>query len=245
MKKNVSRIMARAHKIARRITNEHPSDCYAVNLSAALKIAWAEDGLTAREIFESWTESQRYDYLMRMAGYEYKHDGARTVCLNGSRRPAAPVFTWVNPQHLADDLRAVAHDAYIRLYTVYFDNPNKENMSLQRMTSRAIIAAAQSINRVERRNASALRHTVNDDGTELDILEISARGTAEPIAPGPEAAAIIRDSIARAARDDIDRAIIAGLAKGYSARQIAPRVNMSHQAVDKRINAIRSRYAAG
>lgn len=251
MKKNDStararaaRVMARAHKIARRITSQHPGDSYAVNLAAALRLVWTEDGLSPREIFESWTSEDRYNYLMRMAGYEYKRDDARTIYRNGERVPAAPVFTWVNPQHLADDLRAVAHDAYIRLYDCYFDNPSKEDMSLQRMTSRAIIAAAQGISRAERRNASALRHTVNDDGAELDILDISAKGTAEPIAPGPETAAILRDRIARAARDDKDRAIMAGLAKGYSAREIAYRLGMSHTAVNKRIAAIRDRYAA-
>lgn len=241
MKKNLAAIMTRAHALTR--ASLQPGDCYAVNLAAGLKIAWAEDGLSPREIFESWTESARYDYLMRMAGYEYKHDDARTIYRNGERVPAAPVFTWVNPQHLADDLRAVAHDAYIRLYTVYFDNPAKDHMSLQRMTSRAIIAAAQGISRAERRNACALRHTVNDDGTELNILDISARGTAEPIAPGPETAAILQDRLRRAIGDDPRDIEIARLAAaGLKGTEIAARLGISAPAVTKRRIKMRERY---
>jgi len=239
-----ARVMARAHTIARRITAAHPGDCYRVNLAAALRLAWEEDGRSPREIFESWPENERYDYLMRMTGHEYRIDDARTIIKNGQRVPAAPVFTWVCPARLADDLAAVAHEAYIRLYTAYFDNPDKQHMSLARMTSRAIVAAAKAIREAEKRNASALRHTVTEEGQELDVIDISARGTAEPIAPGPEAAAIIRDSITRACRDDIDLRIVAALGAGYSARRIAPAVNLSRQAVDKRIKAIRERYAA-
>lgn len=227
------------------ITAENPGDSYAVNLAAALKIAWAEDGLSPREIFESWTESARYDYLMRMAGYEYKHDDARTIYRDGERVPTAPVFTWVNPQHLADDLRAVAHDAYIRLYDCYFDNPDKQHMSLQRMTSRAIIAAATNISRAEYRNASARRHTVNDDGEELDVIDISARGTAEPIAPGPEAAAILRAAIAEAiGPDPINKRIAAGFAYGLKGYEIAQLVGKSPAAIAQRHRAMIERWNA-
>lgn len=241
MKKNIKNIMTSAHEIARKITAQHPGDCYAVNLAAALRLCWQEAGKSAAEIWSTYTAEDQYDALLQMARYEFNHDDARHIIRDGQIIPSAPLFAWVSKDHTADDLRAVAHEAFIRLYDVFDRRPE---WPLSRALSRAICAAAQAINRQERRNARAIRNTTTDDGETLDAVDLAAGPRAERIAPGPEEAAIIRDSIRRAARDDKDRAIMGYLATGHSAREIADRLEMSHTAINKRIAAIRDRYAA-
>ena len=54
----------------------------------------------------------------------------------------------------------------------------------------------------------------------------------------------MRDNISRTAKDDKDRAIIRLLTAGYNHPEIAARIGMSRQAVEKRINGIQSRYNA-
>lgn len=241
MMMNKSALMRKAHEIARKITAQHPGDSYTVNLAAALRLCCKEAGKSAAEIWSSYSDEEQYNALLKMAGYEYKHDDARHIIKYGQLIPSAPLFAWVSADHTADDLRAVAHEAFIRLYDVFARHPD---WPLSRALSRAICAAAQAINRQEKRNAHAVRSTTTDDGETLEAVDLAAGPRAERIAPGLEEAAIIRDGISRAARDDKDRAIIGYLATGHSAREIADRLQMSHTAINKRIAAIRDRYAA-
>ena len=207
--------MTIAHAITRAAIQ--PGDDYRVTFAAALRIAYAEYAASAAAEWAAKTPEEQYNALLAMAWYEYGQRDARIDRRTGEALPN--VFTWVNPAAPADDIRAVAHEAYIRLIG-YLDDPRRAELPLSRLMSRAVIISAQKISRAERRNPTAER------------------------APNPEAGAIIVDSIERASKDDIDRAIIAALAAGYSAREIGQRLGMSHTAINKRVRAIRDRYAA-
>ena len=236
-----SAIFTRAHAMTRAAIQ--PGDDYRVTFAAALRIAYAEAAASAAAEWAAKTPEEQYNALLAMAWHEYGQRDARIDRRTGEALPN--VFTWVDPRNPGDDIRAVAHEAYIRLLG-YLDDPRRADQSLSRMMSRAVIISAQKISRAERRNPSGLRERANPDNPEAEPLQyIDAQSPTAEHAPNPEAAAIIRDAISRAARDDTDRAIMDALARGYSAREIAPRVGMSHTAVNKRIAGMRDRYAAG
>ena len=231
-----SEIFARAHKMTRKTRETYPSADYRATFAAALKIAYQEETLTAAEIWNGYTDSEKMNALTALTFFEYGRRDARTTVKNGQRINLPNVFTWVHDT--AADLEQVANDAYIYLYN-YLDS--REEWTLSTMLSRAVIQAAQYISRNERRNPTALKL---DKKTGAEYIDASAEPIAEPIAPSPEAAAIIADSIERAAADELDALIIDGLKLGYSAREIAEPLRMSHTAVNKRIRRIRERYAA-
>lgn len=231
-------IMSAAHEMTRKIRKQYPAADYRVTFAAALRIAWKETGKSAREIWTAYSGAEQAEYLQRMTAFEYKRRDARCT-KDGKRLPN--VFTWIDPAHIADDLQAVTNEAYIRVCAM-LDDPRHEDKSLQRIISRAIIRAAEYISRAERRNATAKVTMIDDDGQELDAIDIYASVSAARPAD-PDSAAILRDRIDRAAKDDKDRAIIRLLALEYSARQIADMLNMSHTAINKQISGIRSRAA--
>ena len=120
--------------------------------------------------------------------------------------------------------------------------PEEENLG--KLMKRAVLTAAQKIGRQERRNPSALRFIKprDDDHDPTAYIIDNAAPTAEPIAPDPYTYTATRETIERAAKDDTDRKIIAGLALGYSAREIAQALHLSHTAINKRIGHIRDKY---
>ena len=235
-----SAIFTRAHALTRAALQ--PGDDYRVTFAAALRIAYEEARNSARAQRDAKTPEEQYSALLAMAWYEYGQRDARIDRRTGEALPN--VFTWVNQAAPADDIRAVAHEAYIRLIG-YLDDPRRAELPLSRLMSRAVIISAQKISRAERRNPTGLKQRQNPNDPDGEPLEyIDAQSPTAERAPNPEAGAIIADSIERAAKDDIDRAIIAALAAGYSAREIGQRLGMSHTAINKRVRAIRERYAA-
>ena len=237
-----SAIFTRAHALTRSTLEAFPGASYAVTFAAALRIAYEEQRSSARAQWDAKTPEEQYNALLAMAWYEYGQRDARMDRRTGEALPN--VFTWVNPAAPADDIRAVAHEAYIRLIG-YLGDPRRAELPLSRLMSRAVIISAQKISRAERRNPTGLKQRQNPNDPDGEPLEyIDAQSPTAERAPNPEAASIIRDSISRAAKDDTDRAIMDALARGYSAREIAPRVGMSHTAVNKRIAKLRERYTA-
>lgn len=233
-----SYIMKNAHSITRAAIQ--PGDNYAVTLAAALRIAWSDYKTSARAEWEAMTETEQINAIKAMTYYEYKNRDNRFD--HRTKKTLPNVFNWVtNP---ADDLSAVINEAWIRLQA-YLDDPRRAGLSLSRLLSRAVIISAQAIDRAERRNPSALRDIVRDDDGNITEATIDTTSpTAEPIAPGPEAAAIIADAIQRSAYDDTDRAIIKLIGKGYSNREIAVILNTSHTTINNRAAIIRARYNA-
>jgi len=241
----IARIMTAAHAMTRATCRQYPAADYRATLAAALKIAWREDGKSAAEIFRETPGEEIAARLYRAAWHEY---GRRDARYTADGRPLPNVFTWVQDANPADDLRAVANEAYIRVSDMV-DDPRHAEKSLARIISRAIFTAAQAIGRQERRNGSALKTRRPDpdaDAAAVDAYIIEhAAPTADPIAPGPEAAVIALDAIERAAHDDTDRAIIRRQACGYTQTETAEALDISRKTVNARLAAIRDRYRRG
>ena len=246
-----SAIFTRAHALTR--ATIQPGDDYRVTFAAALRIAYAEAATSAAAEWAAKTPEEQYSALVAMSWHEYGKRDARSMLRDGVRVPLPNVWTWVSDP--ARDVVMIACDAYEYLARYLETRPE---WTLSRCLSRAIIQAAQSVDRNEHRNPNGRRVKRDADGApvinpaadpdrpdaELYLYEIQTDSpTAAPL-PQPESMAIARDAISRAAKDDIDRAIMDALARGYSAREIAPRVGMSHTAVNKRISKLRQRYTA-
>lgn len=181
----------------------------------------------------------------------------------GNYRPN--VFAWI--QH-DDDIDMTANEAYIRMERAFENAENavadgkRDSMpTLRAVMANAARSAARFIGMNEYKHVRSDRRVMArdyNDAHSTNYLEIDEYGrnrrltviddndsaTGERIAPNPESAAIIRDMIERAAKDDTDRAIIAALAIGMTQAEIAERVGIRQQNVSKRIKGIRERYRA-
>lgn len=230
-------VMQKAHAMTRETVREFPGTDYRTTNAAALHIAWNEGN--AKTEWNALTGEQQNEYLQRMTYYEYGRRDSRTK-KDGS--PLPNVFTWVQANRLQDELTGIVNEAYIRVVTM-LDDPRHAEKSLQRIISRAVIVAARYIQRQELRNASAATRKTDEEGNEYDAIDIYA-GPNAPQPISPESAAILRDRIERAAADETDETIISGLAKENTITSIAKELELSQQAVSKRIKKIRERDAA-
>ena len=242
--KNLQNIMTRAHELTRAARAEYPAADYRATFAAALRIAWEEASApTAAGEWAAMTGDEQYNALWRMTLHCYKRDNASGEDAEGKMQ-RAPVFGWIKTE---DDLRAVAHEAYIRVMALL--DSAEDGEELRRILWKSVMRAARYIDRQERRNPSALRVKLDENGDAVTdaegekLLQIDTTSpTAERIAPDPYTAAAVLDSIERAAKDDKDRIIMQALAAGYSARQIADVLGMSHTVINKRIAGFRARY---
>lgn len=243
-------IMTRAHAMTRAIRAEYPAADYRATFRAALRIAWEEArAVNPRAEWEAMTGEEKHDALRATVCFAMNRDRAETD-KRGNFRPN--YFRWISCD---DDIEATVNEAYCRMPRA-FENAEKATAdgkrdsmpSIRAIMANAARSAARFIAQQEMRHASALRieaHT-GADGKEYlrEYIKTDDDATGEPIAPNPETAAIIRDSIERAAKDDTDRDIIAGLAIGMTQTEIAERIGMRQQNVSKRIKGIRERYRA-
>ena len=234
-RENARRIMERAHKLTRNTVKAYPGTDYRATLAAALRIAWREDGKTAREVWEAMTGAEQYATLRGVTFAEYGRREARTT-------PAGDpinLFLWVQPDRIREDLEGVISGAWIRMAAL-MDRADDVH-GLGHYLLAAVLREARAIDRAERRNARALRYEQLDGAARAYIVDHAAP-IADPIAPAPFVYAETREALEMYARDDIDRRIIRGLAEQYSAREMAPALGLSRQAVDKRIARIRREY---
>lgn len=239
---NVRSIMNRAQYMTRNARKEDPAADHRATLAEALRICWAEADAPAAELWENMTDDERTTALWTMTLAEYRRRDARTT---RDGKPLPNLFTWVQTATRGDDLRGIMHEAFIRMaYYMDRDDAADGTRNIGYFLRAAVHTAAQYIGRQERRNARALRVTEDEDGNRREYIIDNAAPTAEPIAPGPESAAIIRDLIDRAAADKLDRQIIGYTGAGFTTRETAAAVGISQPAVVKRLAKIRERYTA-
>lgn len=236
-------IFTRAHEMTRATLKKEPGLDYRATFAAALRVCHAEHERTAFEIWTSYTGDEQNNYLLKMAGYEYRTDGARTNAKTG--QPMI-VFGWLRDSGLdaTDELTGVANSAWIAITEFFQQNPETE-LPLGRIVSREITKAAARINRAEHRNARAIRTTTDPEtGEERSIIDTKAGAEAAKI-DSPEAAAVIADLIGRACKDETDRVILALKVGGWNQTETADRVGtIGQRAVAKRLDGIRDRLAA-
>jgi hypothetical protein len=178
--------------------------------------------------------------------------------------PRPNYFNWISCE---DDILATISEAYVRMEKAFFNAESailtgkRDTMpTLRALVANAARSAARYIGKNEYKHTRADRrvsaHDYNDThntnymeideygrNRKLTIVDESAGASAEHIAPNPEDALIIRDSIDRACADDIDRAIVDMLTDGETQTTIGERVGMTQKSVSVRIKRIRERYA--
>lgn len=238
-------IFTRAHALTRAAIAEFADADYRATFAAALRIAWADALNDPRAEWESMSGEEQYSALIRSVWYGVNRDRAECDRM-GNPRPN--YFEWVACE---DDARACAHggwlnmaDALTRAEDAVTTGKRDSMPPLRAIMMAACRNAARKTWRNEIKHNHALRtEAIRDsDGNEIKREYIKDAPTTEHIAPNPEYALILRDSIDRACADDMDMLIVNALADGYSMREIAERVGMSHPAISKRVKRIRERY---
>lgn len=156
------------------------------------------------------------------------------------KRAAGKGYSFANWIKSQDDARTAAAEAFITLYADA-EKAAENGEPATAAAYRAAWKAAKRIDANERRNAADSIEAEAENGREND------RNQTEPAAPAdeqPEVIAAALDAINRAARDEIDKSIIAMLAAGATRAQTADALQLSRQAIEKRLNKIRERMTA-
>lgn len=252
-------IFAAAHIATRAVRAEYPAADYRATFAAAMRECYAAAAdaetvsaesiaaavMTApspRETFAALTDSERVDMVSRMVWHCARTDIAETD-KQGNYRPN--YFYWI---HSADDVAQCVNEAFAWTLDRAFETAEKRDTmpTLKSIIANACRNAARRIARNEIKHANAIRieSKTDEDGKEYLREYVKDAATCERIAPNPEDAMLIADSIDRACRDDIDRTIVKYLAMRYSMRWISALVGISQPAISKRVKAIRERYRA-
>ena len=232
MKKSV--MFAKAHEMTKEIRKEYPNINYCVTFGAALKELYKAS--SSRAAWEKMTSEEQYKRIINGVYYLKAHDAESTK--DGKPRP--PVLDWaINP----GDLESVAHEAYIRLVSDYLTRAELELIPLGGLIHRAIRVSAQYIKRQEIKHGNALKIENDENGNTKEYIIDNAAPIAEPIAPGPENALIVKETIRAAAIDALDLDIIRLTACGYKQGEIAEKLNKSRKTINERLQSIRSRLA--
>lgn len=153
------------------------------------------------------------------------------------RRAEAKGFFFASWITTRDDAQTVAAEAYLTI-RADAEKAAAEDKPLTVAAFRAAWKAAKRIDANERRNAAeSIEASADDDTQRPEIMPTDA-------APGPAETIEAADAITRAAKDDTDRAIIALLAAGVSRAEVAAALNITRQAVEKRLAKLRGRLDA-
>jgi hypothetical protein len=192
------------------------------------KTAWS----TARAEWESMSGEQQYNALVAMAWTVRRKAEAR------NQTGAA----WIETE---DDAQTVAADAWTRMGAALDRNEAQDAPApLAVILYRAAAQAAHSISRAEQRHARAISATIDDDGAERWQIDTEAGTDCDAIAPSPEAAAILRESVESVARDQVDRVALTMTARGYTTAEIAAALMVDRSTISRRLYAMRDRYHA-
>lgn len=192
------------------------------------KTAWS----TARAEWESMSGEQQYNALVAMAWTVRRKAEAR------NQTGAA----WIETE---DDAQTVAADAWTRMGAALDRNETQDAPApLAVILYRAAAQAAHSISRAEQRHARAISATIDDDGAERWQIDTEAGTDCDAIAPSPEAAAILRESVESVARDQVDRVALTMIARGYTTAEIAAALMVDRSTISRRLYAMRDRYHA-
>ena len=239
-RRNAARNMSAAHRMAAETVRAYPGTDYRATLAEAMREIRIEE-TDARAAWERMDGAAQLDALRRMVGTIKRRDGA-IIGPKGNILP--PVLEWaINP----GDLDAVAHEGWIRAAEIMERSDGDELPPLGMILFRACWHAAQYIARQERRSARAIRYEAQagPDGeqTERAYIIDHAAPTADRIAPDPEAAAVLRDLLARAARTPEERALLRARARGYTIAEIAAAAGYAdHSPIARRIQRIKERF---
>lgn len=237
---NAAEIMRAAHAMTRATVKEaQPARIdYRATLAAALILAWADAKRPdALQEWEAMDGDKQFSALVAMTWRAKRRDEAQ-------QKAGEMKMTWIKTP---DDAQTNAAEAWIEMQKeVSKATENGEPLALALF--RAVMTAAQRIDRQERRAARALRveDVITEDGQQYrrEFIELNSAPMADSSWSDPEPATITRDEISRAAHDNTDRAIIRMLAAGFTQAEVADRLAISQPAVAKRVRRMNERRRA-
>ena len=245
-------VLIRAHDTTRRTLAAFPDADYHVTLAAAMRMCWAD--ALAPSAAEAWNGMQPEEQLEALQRMTYKAARRDLAGCDSAGNPRADRFAWARTP--AGDIQReaveqIVNEAWCRM-AGYVTDERHADKPLAALMHQAATTAAQAINRAERRNARAVKWAdvvtgADDDGKETTERIARIVNNAAPTAERflqPESAAVLHDTITALAADDTDRAILGLMIEQYSRRETAARLDMSHTAVNKRVNRMLARYAA-
>lgn len=236
-----SQIMRQAWSLYRATVAEFPETRSRAQFALCLKEAHriANTAANARREWDNMDGAQQFEALTRMAWAVRKRVEAtgRGIDTEWIRTP--------------DDAQTVAADAWPRVLSALDRNDQREDpRPLVFILYAACTQAAHSISRAEIRHVSAcisadaVAAATPDTNNGQSLLDIRSSCTAAPISGDPADGYSIRAALDTAAGDKDGRAIVAGIAAGYTVRELADQLGMSKSAVQRRIDKIRAAYLA-
>ena len=244
-----------AHTLTRETLTRYGKADYRATFSISLKIIYMEDITmtntikTARETWDAMNGTEQYNALIAMVWHEVRRHKAES---NARGEYVYNCFAWIQNE---DNAMEVVSEAYTRMNDKMEKAERKaaesgEAAELSLVLHEAVHAAAHWIERAEKRNASALKTRRIKAESEAEAARVEeyiidhAAPIAEPIAPNPEAAAIIAETIAEAAHDTTDAKLIKLLAYGYTQTEAAAALGLQKAAISKRVAKMRAAYNA-
>lgn len=259
-------IMTRAQQMTAAAMEKWPDADRRATLAAALRLAWEEARQPqTMDQFRSLPGEQQVDILRKFAArcpsYAARtvrpaldDDGNRIIDPETGKAVMIPAparwAEWMTPRssgglelepwNVAVD--TVAAEAWIGL------DRQPDDLPLGIILARAAKAACMRLSRVYRDapNNRKRSRTQDGSGSILDPVSLDDPDYKSAASyPGPEGAAIVRESIRTAARDDVDLLILDLKSQGYTLQQIAAAAGMTHPAVIKRLKKMQQRLQDG
>ncbi len=259
MKKNAyymtrREIMTRAHEMTAAALEKWPDADRRATFAAALRLAWADARQPQTlEQFRSLPGEKQFEILRKFAARCPAY-AARAVKRiedpeTGEQIKVPAPAAWADwmiqrsagglelePWTVAVD--TVAAEAFIGL------DRQPEDLPLGIILARAVKAACMRLSRVYRDAPNNRKRSRTQDGTGAILDPVSLddpdyRSAASY--PGPEPAAIVRESISTAARDNLDITILSMKSDGYTLEEIGAFIGMTHPAVIKRLKKMKTR----
>lgn len=247
-------ILRRAWTLQRKTVEKYPDADKRGTFALCLREAWAEARQPQTlEQFRTLPGEAQFEILRKFAARCPAY-AARAVKITEDpetgekiKTPAPAAWAqWMQPRSAgglelepwAVAVDTVAAEAYIGL------DRQPEDLPLGIILARAVKAACMRLSRVYR-DAPNNRHkskTQDGSGAILDPVSLDDPDyTGAVHFPGPEGAAIVRESVRTAARDDTDFMILDLKSQGYTLQHIAAAVGMTHPAVIKRLRKMQQR----
>lgn len=248
----MKKLMLKAHEMTRETIRHCPENVlynplrfiktdYRATFAEALRIAWRERGNAGNALTEwqNMTDDEKILAVTKMA-YRCNRTDKRECNSKGKERPN--YFSWIKT---ADDLQTVVNQAFVELPHQFdlaeaAEERTGEEKPLACILANAVREAARKIALAELKHARASKTDKNGN----DYIIMNAAPLAERIAPNPEEAYIIRESIREACETVEDYRIIMLVAQGVPYESIAKAIGRNAMYVCRRVKKIRERHAA-
>lgn len=251
-------IMTRAHEMTAAALDKWPGTDRRATLAAALRLAWADARQPQTlDQFHALPGEAQLEILRKFAARCPSY-AARAVKVTEDpetgekiKTPAPAAWAqWMQPRSAGGlelepwdvAVDTVAAEAYIGL------DRQPEDLPLGIILARAVKAACMRLSRVYRDAPNNRKRSRTQDGTGAILDPVSLDDpdyTGAVHFPGPEPAAVTREAVRTAARDDVDLMILDLKSQGYTLQHIAAAAGMTHPAVIKRLRKMQARLQDG